>query len=79
MSVHLTRCCHVSPCWQGMASLVETWISRANARQRAGRAGRVRPGQCFALYTRGRAEEVMRPYQVKHMDRYETHRKRVEN
>ncbi|URD78795.1 hypothetical protein MUK42_02456 [Musa troglodytarum] len=32
-------------------SLVVTPISKASARQRAGRAGRIRPGKCFRLYT----------------------------
>lgn len=32
-------------------SLLVTPISRASARQRAGRAGRTRPGKCFRLYT----------------------------
>eukprot|EP00004_Rigifila_ramosa_P012695 TRINITY_DN2767_c0_g2_i6.p1 TRINITY_DN2767_c0_g2~~TRINITY_DN2767_c0_g2_i6.p1 ORF type:complete len:887 (+),score=255.67 TRINITY_DN2767_c0_g2_i6:521-3181(+) len=35
----------------GMESLVITPISRAQARQRTGRAGRVAPGKCFRLYT----------------------------
>lgn len=35
----------------GMEALVVTPISRASARQRAGRAGRVSPGKCFRLYT----------------------------
>lgn len=34
-----------------MSSLQEVVISRASARQRAGRAGRVRPGHCWRLYT----------------------------
>lgn len=34
-----------------MESLVITPISKANADQRKGRAGRVRPGKCFRLYT----------------------------
>ena len=33
-----------------MSSLQEVVISRASARQRAGRAGRVRPGHCWRLY-----------------------------
>eukprot|EP00124_Ichthyophonus_hoferi_P005335 Ihof_evm3s748 gene=Ihof_evmTU3s748 len=32
-------------------SLLVTAISRASAQQRAGRAGRTRPGKCFRLYT----------------------------
>ncbi|MCJ1333883.1 hypothetical protein MMC10_010589 [Thelotrema lepadinum] len=35
----------------GMESLVTTPISRASANQRKGRAGRVRDGMCFRLYT----------------------------
>ncbi|CAN0345639.1 unnamed protein product, partial [Discosporangium mesarthrocarpum] len=33
-----------------ISSLVEVWISKASASQRAGRAGRVRPGQCWRMY-----------------------------
>ncbi|CEM31064.1 unnamed protein product [Vitrella brassicaformis CCMP3155] len=35
----------------GMDSLVVAPISQANARQRAGRAGRTGPGKCYRLYT----------------------------
>lgn len=34
-----------------MESLLVSAISRASAKQRAGRAGRTRPGKCFRLYT----------------------------
>ncbi|OIV89273.1 hypothetical protein TanjilG_23733 [Lupinus angustifolius] len=50
-----------------LSSMVEDWISQANARQRRGRAGRVKPGICFCLYTRHRFEKLMRPYQVPEM------------
>ncbi|WVZ12136.1 hypothetical protein V8G54_016666 [Vigna mungo] len=46
-----------------LSSMVEDWISQANAMQRRGRAGRVKPGICFCLYTRHRFEKLMRPYQ----------------
>lgn len=50
-----------------LSSMVEDWISRANARQRRGRAGRVKPGICFCLYTRHRFEKLMRPFQLPEM------------
>ncbi|KAJ3097709.1 ATPdependent RNA helicase [Phlyctochytrium planicorne] len=36
---------------KGMASLEECWVSRANALQRRGRAGRVQEGTCVHLFT----------------------------
>lgn len=36
----------------GLSRLVECWTSVASARQRRGRAGRVREGSCFKLFTR---------------------------
>ncbi|MQL79705.1 hypothetical protein Taro_012150 [Colocasia esculenta] len=50
-----------------MSSIIEDWISRANAKQRRGRAGRVKPGMCFCLYTHHRFEKVMRSFQVPEM------------
>jgi ATP-dependent RNA helicase DHX57 len=35
-----------------MVKLAEVWASRAACKQRRGRAGRVRAGQCYKLYTR---------------------------
>ncbi|KAL8824560.1 MAG: hypothetical protein Q9170_008120 [Blastenia crenularia] len=35
-----------------MVKLEEVWASRAACKQRRGRAGRVRPGNCYKLYTR---------------------------
>ncbi|KAH9486308.1 Putative DEAH-box ATP-dependent helicase [Psilocybe cubensis] len=46
-----------------MSRLVETWINRAAARQRRGRAGRTRPGVCYKLYTR-KHELSMAPFPV---------------
>ena len=37
----------------GMSRLVTQRVTRAEATQRAGRAGRVAPGQCYKLWTRG--------------------------
>jgi HrpA-like RNA helicase len=42
-----------------MVRLAETWASRAACKQRRGRAGRVRAGQCFKLYTRNAEIKMM--------------------
>jgi ATP-dependent helicase HrpB len=47
----LARMAAHSP-WSGVATLKVKRISRASATQRAGRAGRLRPGRCIRLYTR---------------------------
>ncbi|KAK9819858.1 hypothetical protein WJX72_003380 [[Myrmecia] bisecta] len=54
---------------RGMSLLVEDWVSRASALQRKGRAGRVKAGMCFGLYTRHRFEHRMRNYQAPEMMR----------
>ncbi|KAK4493672.1 hypothetical protein PRZ48_014857 [Zasmidium cellare] len=41
-----------------ITQLVTTWESSSNARQRAGRAGRVQPGDYYALFTRHRREAM---------------------
>ena len=35
-----------------LSRLVETWVTRAAAKQRRGRAGRTQPGTCYKLYTK---------------------------
>jgi len=47
----LARSASHSP-YTGLASLEVTKVSRASAKQREGRAGRVREGRCIRLYTR---------------------------
>ena len=46
----LARVASFSP-WSGVPTLKVQRISRASATQRAGRAGRLRPGRCVRLYT----------------------------
>ena len=38
----------------GVSTLQASWVSRASAQQRRGRAGRVRPGECYRLYSSAR-------------------------
>ncbi|KAL7575772.1 hypothetical protein ACA910_003102 [Epithemia clementina (nom. ined.)] len=47
-----------------MESLVVTPISQAAANQRAGRAGRTRPGKCFRLYTAWSFQHELEPNTV---------------
>lgn len=53
----------------GMDSLVVTPISQAQARQRAGRAGRTGPGKCYRLYTEQAFQNEMLPSPVPDIQR----------
>uniref|UniRef100_A0A1B6EDU7 RNA helicase n=1 Tax=Clastoptera arizonana TaxID=38151 RepID=A0A1B6EDU7_9HEMI len=41
-----------------ITTLKEEWVSLANATQRKGRAGRVRKGECYHLFSRAREQEL---------------------
>lgn len=43
---------------KNLATLDAEWVSRANAQQRKGRAGRVQPGVCYRLYTSWRESQL---------------------
>lgn len=53
----------------GMDNLIVTPISQAQARQRAGRAGRVGPGKCFRLYTESAYHNEMLPTSIPEIQR----------
>ena len=53
----------------GMDSLVVTPVSQAQARQRAGRAGRTGPGKCFRLYTEAAYQSEMLPNTIPEIQR----------
>jgi len=58
----LARIARHSP-WTGVASLQVEPVSRASCAQRAGRAGRTRPGRVVRLYTR-HDHDTRRPFEV---------------
>ena len=53
----------------GMESLVVVPISKASAKQRAGRAGRVRSGNAYRLYTEKDYDNLLMPVTVPEMQR----------
>ena len=53
----------------GLETLAITPISKANAKQRAGRAGRDRPGKCFRLYTSSSYENELEDDNVPEIQR----------
>ena len=52
-----------------LSSLEDVLVSRANARQRRGRAGRVAPGLCVHLCTRHTHDHVAGAHQVSEVKR----------
>ena len=53
----------------GMDSLIVVPISQAQARQRAGRAGRTGPGKCYRLYTEAAFKNEMLPTTIPEIQR----------
>lgn len=54
--------------YSAVSTLQAAWISQASAKQRRGRAGRVRPGECFRVYSSSRYSSFAE-YQLPEMQR----------
>uniref|UniRef100_J3L4G1 RNA helicase n=2 Tax=Oryza brachyantha TaxID=4533 RepID=J3L4G1_ORYBR len=54
--------------YNNVSTLHSSWVSKANARQRQGRAGRCQPGTCYHLYSRFRAASLP-DYQIPEIKR----------
>lgn len=54
--------------YNNVSTLHASWVSKASARQREGRAGRCQPGTCYHLYSRFRASSLP-DYQVPEIKR----------
>uniref|UniRef100_A0A0E0C876 Uncharacterized protein n=1 Tax=Oryza meridionalis TaxID=40149 RepID=A0A0E0C876_9ORYZ len=54
--------------YNNVSTLHSSWVSKANARQRQGRAGRCQPGTCYHLYSRFRAASLLE-YQIPEIKR----------
>lgn len=50
-----------------MPTLTECWVSKASAKQRRGRAGRVKPGFCWHLYSSHSYNNQLAEYQMPEM------------
>ncbi|ONK74446.1 uncharacterized protein A4U43_C03F6330 [Asparagus officinalis] len=54
--------------YSNVSTLHSSWVSKASARQREGRAGRCQPGTCYHLYSKSRAASLP-DYQVPEIKR----------
>uniref|UniRef100_A0A0D9YFG1 Uncharacterized protein n=1 Tax=Oryza glumipatula TaxID=40148 RepID=A0A0D9YFG1_9ORYZ len=54
--------------YNNVSTLHSSWVSKANSRQRQGRAGRCQPGTCYHLYSRFRAASLLE-YQIPEIKR----------
>ena len=54
--------------YSAVSTLQAAWISQASAKQRRGRAGRVRPGECYRVYSTSRYNSFAE-YQLPEMQR----------